>query len=68
MALERKEAKAECPCNEGSVSKGTAISLGNMATVEGAGDRCQNPKCDKDPNSVFLYVHCDLGQEADRVV
>jgi len=32
----------------------------NHRGCEAAGELCKNPRCDKDPDSIFLSVHCQV--------
>ena len=41
-------------------AKTIQINLGIIEIAELAGELCKNPKCDKDPDSIFLSVHCEI--------
>jgi hypothetical protein len=54
MAKEKKQ--AECACNHGWVCEDHQDKPWEHDGCGGAGDRCQNPDCDKGPDSMFVEM------------
>src|SRR4029434_722665 len=49
---------AKCPCLKGWVCEDHPNQPWGHDGCEAAGELCKNPRCDKDPDSIFLSVHC----------
>jgi hypothetical protein len=41
-------------------AKTIQINLGVTEVAELLGELCRNPRCDKDPDSIFLSIDCEV--------
>ena len=48
----------KCPCLKGWVCEDHPSQPWGHRGCGAAGELCKNPQCDKDPDSIFLSVHC----------
>jgi len=56
-----KRETAECSCNHGWVCEEHSDQPWEHDNCGGAGERCKNPNCTKDPDSIIAKVQCSLG-------
>jgi hypothetical protein len=61
MAEEKKQ--TQCPCNHGWVCEDHPDKPWEHDGCGRAGDWCQNPDCDKDPDSIFVEMCCSAERE-----
>ena len=56
----RTKKPTKCPCFKGWVCEDHPNQSWGHKSCGGAGELCRNPQCDKDPDSIFLSVHCQV--------
>ena len=56
----RAKKPTKCPCFKGWVCEDHPNQPWGHKGCEASGELCRNPQCHKDPDSIFLSVHCQV--------
>jgi hypothetical protein len=58
MKRHRAKKPTKCPCLKGWVCEDHPNQPWKHRGCEAAGELCKNPRCNKDPDSIFLTINC----------